>query len=233
MAITINLTNITVDPVAGTMVVVDGTTYTSPVRTALAVYMKIYKVDYSAARTYVTTTGNNTDPASASLNQWSASYTADGWYKLAYVAIPFYAGGTTYAKYDAAYDSTNKLVYRSKSAGNIGNALTNTTFWELITDPAALAFNIGSTSESVNLTTITSQAVYNIVLKGYLDQYFLSKTEDSMVEASSDYRRPQDVRLAEFLLLGVFGIDVANNRQNYILGEQISRRCAYLIANGN
>lgn len=232
MAITINLTNITADPVAGTLTVVDGTTYTSPVRTALAVYMKIYKVDYSAARTYVATTGNNADPASASLNQWTSAYSADGWYKLAYVAIPFYAGGTTYAKYDAAYDSVNKLVYRSKSAGNVGNALTNTTYWELISDPSSLAFNIGATNESVNLTTITSQAVYNIVLKAYLDQYFLAKMEDSMVEASSDYKRPQDVRLAEFLLLGVFGIDVANNRQNYIQGEHIARRCAYLIANG-
>jgi len=46
------------------------------------------------------------------------------------VGVADYDAGTTYALDDLAAD-TNDDIYRSLSGGNIGNALTNPTFWEL------------------------------------------------------------------------------------------------------
>ncbi len=46
------------------------------------------------------------------------------------VGVADYDAGTTYAEDDLAAD-TNGDIYRSLSAGNIGNALSNPTFWEL------------------------------------------------------------------------------------------------------
>lgn len=47
------------------------------------------------------------------------------------IAAAAYNAGTTYAEDDVAAD-TNGDVYRSLSDGNIGNALSNPTFWELV-----------------------------------------------------------------------------------------------------
>jgi len=46
------------------------------------------------------------------------------------VGVAAYNAGTTYAEDDLAAD-TNGDIYRSLSDGNIGNALSNPTFWEL------------------------------------------------------------------------------------------------------
>lgn len=43
-----------------------------------------------------------------------------------------YSGATTYAALDYAQDSTTHLVYQSAVAGNVGNALTDTTKWVLV-----------------------------------------------------------------------------------------------------
>lgn len=230
MAITINLTNITVDLTTSIGTIVDGSTYTSPTRATCGVYVKVYKTDYAGNRTLVTTTPNlgdaNTD------TQWTFPYAVDGWYKIAYVAPPDYAAGTTYAKYDAVFDPTNKLVYRSKSAGNIGNALLNTTFWEVIPVPTDLAFNVGTTTESPNLTTITGVTVYNIILYSIISKAYGDATGSAMLEASSDYKRSEDVRYNELLFLAKESIKIANNRQAYSTGEIYARRAADLIALG-
>lgn len=228
MAITVNLSNITVDLTTGIGTVVDGSTYTSPTRATVGVYLRVYKTDYAGSRSYLTTTPNLADANVDS--QWTFPFSGgDGWHQLAYVAVPDYAGGTSYAKYDAAFDPTNKIVYRSKSAGNIGNALNNTTFWEVIPDPSALAFNIGLTTQSVNLNTNTSAAVYNIVLNPITKQAAGTQAGQAFLEASSDYRRSQDVRLWELLDLAVVDMDVCNSRQEYSLGEIAARRASYLI----
>lgn len=41
-----------------------------------------------------------------------------------------YAGGTTYALGDLAYDATTGLVYESLQAANTGNAVTDTDYWQ-------------------------------------------------------------------------------------------------------
>lgn len=43
-----------------------------------------------------------------------------------------YAGGSTYAQFDMVIDATEHWVYKSLTAGNVGNALTDTTKWQKI-----------------------------------------------------------------------------------------------------
>lgn len=230
MAVTISFpaANITVDLSASTITAVDGSTYGSPLRNTLGVYLSIYKVDYAGSRTLLTTTGNNANPQTDT--QWVCSYSTDGWYKFFYVGVPNYAGGTPYAQYDAAYDNVNKRVYRSKSAGNIGNALVNTTFWELISDPASLVLNIGTSTASVNLNTITSIANLNVGLYPTTKVKFGDQCGLAFLEASSTYKRSQDVRNYELLGLAVDDMKECDSRQQYSLLEITARRASALIA---
>jgi len=228
MAITINLVDpvISLDTYIGT--ITDSSTYTSPTRATCGVYVKVYKVDYSGGRTYLTTTPNNSDANTDS--SWNYVFTTDGWAQVFYVAVPDYAGGTTYAQYDAVFDPTNKLVYRSKSAGNIGNALNNTTFWELISDPTSLCLNVGTATASPNLNTNTSIAILNVLPFPITKTNFGTKTGDAFLEASSDYKRSQNVRLYELLGLAIDGMTIAINRQEFSKGELYARRARSLVS---
>ena len=203
-------------------------TYTSPARTSLAVYVKLSKTDYTGAKTLLTTTANNADPTSAGTNIWTAPYTADGWHQILFVALPFYAGGTTYAQYDAVYESGS--VYRSKSAGNIGNAVSNTTYWELISDPTSLALTAGTSTGSPNLAAITSTAVLSFGVRASISAAFGDQAGDAFLEMTSDYKRSQDVRMHELLALAVDSIDTADSRQNYSALEIYARRAESIIA---
>lgn len=222
--------NITTDLATKLVTFVDATTYTSPVRTAQGVFVKIFKVDYAGNRTALTTTPNNVDPASASTTTWAATFTEDGWYQMLYVAAPTYSGAATYAQYDAVYDPTTKLVYRSKSAGNIGNALVNTTFWEFIADPSSLALNVGTSLASPNLNTNTSVTTLNLGLYPETRVAFGSSTATAFLEATSTYKRSQDVRTYELLGLAIDGMKIADSRQSYSLLETFARRASSIIA---
>lgn len=226
MAITKSLTtarNIS----TGVMTVTDGSTYTSPTRATCGVFVKVYKVDYDGNKLALTTTGNNSDANTDS--SWTCLYTLDGWYKIAYVAIPDYGGGVTYAIYDAVFDPATKLVYRSKANDNLGNALNSTTHWELISDPASLAFNVGAANQSVNLNTITGVTVLNSIFDDYLVDAFGTQAGIAFLESSSDYKRSEDVRLHELLALAIKAIEVADARQEYSEGEIFARRADDLI----
>lgn len=222
MAITINLGTPSVDLTTSVITITDASTYSTPTRAQVGVFVKVYKTDYQGAKSAITTTGNASDPETDV--SWTCNFPTDGWFQIAYVAPQDYAGGTTYAKYDAVFDPATNNVYRSKSNGNLGNALNNTTFWELITDPAALAFNIGTATESLNMTAYTGQTVQNIVLFPLTKVEFGTETGLAFLEASSDYKRSEDVRLAELLQLAVTAMTVANDRQEYSLGEIFARR---------
>lgn len=63
---------------------------------------------------------SNTGHSPASSPTW--------WAKLCELYSPYNAG-TTYALGDRCQDNTNHLIYESLAAGNVGNALTDTTKW--------------------------------------------------------------------------------------------------------
>lgn len=228
MAITISLVDPVIDLTANTGVIVDASTYTSPSRATCGVYVKVYKTDYTGAREYLTTTSNNGDANTDS--QWTYTFTTDGWCQVAYVAVPDWAV-TTYAKYDAVFDFTNKIVYRSKIAANVvANlaSLSNTTNWEVISDPTSLVFNIGTAIQSVNLNTNTSVVLLNVLPYPITKVNFGTVTGNAFLEASSDYKRSQNVRLYELLGLAVDGMKVAIDRQEFSKGELYARRAISL-----
>jgi hypothetical protein len=231
MAITINLSNVTVDLDAETGTLVDGTTFTSPVRSGFGVFVKVYKVDYNGGRVYLTTTPNSSDPEA--VTQWTWAWDTDGWHQIFYVAVPDWAA-TTYAKYDAVFDDSANIVYRSKVNSNtvtVVGDLANTTNWEVISDPTSLCLNVGTASASANLNTLTSITTGNVILYPETLDNFEEQTGLAFLEQTSSYKRSEDVRLYELLGLACDGMEIANTQQEYALGELYARRAISLCSN--
>ena len=217
MANTISLTQtIATDHLTAT--VTDSTTYASPLRTGVGVYLNVYKVDFQGGETLLTTTLDNSDPDTTAT--WTFDLDYDGHYRYKYVAPPDYAGGTTYAIYDAVFDPTNDLVYRSKSNGNIGNALLNTTYWEPILDPPTLADNDGETNESLNTDTSIVNRVIGTLTKDKRDSHAV----DASLECCLDCERNKDVDLFTLLDLFVEALVEADTSSEFNKGERIARR---------
>lgn len=231
MAITKSLTPITVDLEASTITITDASTYTSPSRATCGVYLKVFKVDYAGSRTEQTTTGDTGDANTDSV--WTATFPTDGRFQYFYVAVPDWAVAS-YAKYDAVFDYTNQIVYRSKVNSNSVTVLadlSNTTNWEVISDPTTLCLYVGTATQSVNLNTITSIGIFNDILYPITKKNFGEQTGIAFLEQPSTYRRPQDVRLYNLLGIAVDGMEVANNREEYALGELIARRAISICTN--
>ena len=228
MAITKDISTITVDTTENTVTVTDNSTYTSPSRATCGVFLKLFKVDYAGNRSALETTGDGSGGNDDA--EWVADYASDGWYQLAYVAIPDWAV-TSYAIYDAVFRPSSGAVYRAKGAVSISVEadLDDTAEWEVITDPTSLCFNIGESNQSVNLNTITSIVVENAVLNALTLVAFGTQTGEAFLEASSNYKRSEDVRLYELLGLAVDGMTIANNRAEYSLGEIFARRAISLV----
>lgn len=187
----------------------------NPARSACRVFVKGYKVSYENVATALTTTGNNATATTDS--SWVITYDTDGFYRYYIVIVTdSYSAGTTYAQYDCTY--SGDLVYRSKVAGNIANALSNTTYWEAITDVPALAANKGTSSESLNITSTSylrvlsanSQYEYGNQLS---DQYF--SVDADGLEALLDYNI-----FAKML----DEVAIADSRSEVLDGELICRR---------
>lgn len=228
MAITKDLSGLVFDTTEETATLTDGSTYTSPARSACAVFVKAYKVDHAGNRTALTTTGDDGDPETD--NVWTWDYTADGWYQIFYVAVPDFAVAS-YDQYDAVFRPSNGAVYRAKQSATITTEadLANTTYWEVISEPTSLCLNVGASNQSVNLNTITSITISNTISSAIIKEAFGTATGEAFVEATSNYKRSEDVRLYELLGLAVDGINIANDRQEYSLGEIIARRATSLI----
>lgn len=163
--ISLSIDTITADRLTATLV--DGTTYggANPARSAVGAYVIVQKMDAaSTVEDTITATGDDADPQTDSSWEFSLE-NGDGWYRVLFIAPEDYAGGTTYALYDVAQDPATSIVYRSKQAGNVGNALSNGTYWEVAT--ALVALNEGTATESANLNStvfsfiLTPNAEYN------------------------------------------------------------------------
>ena len=65
-------------------------------------------------------------------NTGHAPASSPTWWGVVSVVYAPYAGATTYALDDTVSDLVAHLLYKSKVAGNVGNALTDTTKWTLV-----------------------------------------------------------------------------------------------------
>lgn len=147
---------VTIDADRETLTYVDAVTYVDPVRADGAVHFSVSKVDADGVEVSLAVTSDDDDPDTDS--EWSIDYPKDGYFKARYAFIPTYSSGTTYALYDCV-DSGGD-VYRSKSAGNVGNAVSNTTYWEPISDGASIADNKNEDNESLNCDTVVHERVF-------------------------------------------------------------------------
>lgn len=204
--------------------ITDASTYTSPTRAAVGVFFKGFKKDYLGNRTSLTTTGNDSDPNTDV--SWAITYTIDGWYEYLYAAIPDYDAGTTYALYDCAFDTGTAVAYRSLQDGNVGNALSNTSYWEVVSEPWLLYDNVGEVNESANITVYS----YNRVLSPITKKAFGDCTALAALEARSDAKRSIDVEKYEFIGLAVDAMYNEDERLSFSSGEKIARRAALIIA---
>lgn len=227
MAYTITLTDaITSDRVTAT--ITDATVYSSPIRSAVRVFMSANKqaADNTVSNA-LTLTPNNTD--SEIVTSWSWFYSeTDGWY-IYYFAIlkAAYAGGTTYNIYDAVYDSTTDLVYRSLANSNVGNALSNTTWWQLITSPSTLAANKGESNESLNIES----TVYQRVLT-YNSQYeYGNFVSEACANCCGDCESDEADATYNLLSLLLNGAVQADLRTECVKGETICRRLSGIFEN--
>lgn len=227
MAITVSFTpsSVTLSTTGGssTFTLTDNSTYTSPARNAVGVFLTVFKTDYKGAMSPLTSSSDDSDPATDSI--WTVIFSSDGWHQGLYVAVPNYNGGTTYAKYDAAYDTSSKQVYVSSIAGNIGHALSNTTYWSVVSDPTTLALNVGLSNESANITATT----LNFVEYPYIKQGFGTQTGIAFLEESTDAKRTKDVRKYHLLELAVNCINESDIAGDYQTAEIVARRASALL----
>ena len=196
----------------------------APLRADVGVFVKVFKKDTLGNRTSLTTTGNTSNPDTDTA--WTFTYTTDGHYEALWAVVPDYNVGTTYALYDVAFAPGTGIVYRSLQAANIGNAVTDTAYWEVLSEPWLLYDNVGGATESLNATVYS----YNRVLGPITKKGFADCSGQAALEACSDCKRSIDVEKYEYLGLAVDAMADKDSRQEYTDGEKIARRAALIIA---
>lgn len=217
MALTIDL-SASIASTRTSWVLSDLTTYGTggnPARAAVGVFVQSFKMSYENEETELTVEGNNDDPETDS--SWTITYDTDGWYKTDFVIIPDYAAGT-YAIYAAVFDPATNNVYRSKTNGNTESDLTNTTFWELITEPALLAENKDTATESLNITSVVYQRVFSAT-----SQYTFANllSEQCMC---TDCDEDESLRNYNIFAQWLDAVAIADSRSEVLDGELICRR---------
>lgn len=226
MAITVSLTPsaVLLSTTGGnsTFTQTDSSTYGSPARGAVGVYISTWKCDFQGNRSTITSTTNNSNPLTDTI--WTCIFTIDGWYQSLYAALPTYSAGT-YNQYDAVYVTSNKTSWQSTIASN-SNALTGAggTGWVQLLDPTQLCLYIGLSNVAANCTL----AVYNFVQYPLVSQQFGIQTGIAFLEQSTDSKRNKDVLKYHLYALAVDGIKQGNVAQNYTLAEIFARRATYI-----
>ncbi len=203
-----------------TFTLTDNSTYSSPSRASVGVYLSTYKTDYAGNNLIATSVSNNLNPATDSI--WTVNYGSDGWYQSYYVAIPNYTAGT-YNLYDCAYIAANKTTWQSTIAAN-SNALTGTggTGWIQLSDPTQLVKNIGLTNQSNNITS----GIVNFIQYPTTEQQAGLQVSTAFLEESTTAFRNKDVRSYNMVTLALNGMKYAANAGNYGQAEIYARRIA-------
>lgn len=187
----------------------------NPARSAVAVYLQMYKVDQFSVRTEVDTTPDNADAEVTA--EWVFDLTVDGHYQGDYIIVPDYSGATAYVQYDVAY--SGGVVYRALQS-TTGNAPPNATYWEVISDPTTLVANDGTATESGNATVY----VFNDILTPNTEYLFGNIAEDVALEFGNTSAREEDVETYEMVAVLLDGMWIAATRQEWSNGEKLCRR---------
>jgi hypothetical protein len=222
--ISLEITSITADRLTG--VLTDNTVFGSPEveRTDVGVYVVGQKMlaDSTVGET-LTLTGDTDDPQTDS--SWQFNIPRDGWFRFLYVAPPDYDVAVTYAQYDAVQDPATSIVYRSKVAGNVGNALNSLTHWEVIATPALLALNSGEANESLNLDS----QIYSVVLLPNSEYGYANAISEASEECCNINCSFDDLKLYIRLAALVDGAYVRSDRSQFPQAERIARKLEAIL----
>lgn len=201
----------------------DNTTYggANPARSALGVYLKMYKVDQEGVRTALDITPDNADAELTA--EWVFELTEDGHYQGDYIAVPDYDGATAYVTYDVVY--SGGVVYRALQS-TTGNAPPNATYWEVIADPTTLVANDGEANESANATVY----IFNDILTPNTEYLFGNIAEDVALEFGTTAAREEDVETYEMVAVLLDAMWIAATRQEWSRGEKIARKAEAIEA---
>ncbi len=208
-----------------TLTITDTTVFggSNPARNTVLVFLSGNKQSVDNTVAYaLTITPNDVDPLVTS--SWSHSYTDDGWYNYFYVIIKDeYDAGDTYNQYDAVYSGSS--VYRSLINNNLGYALSNTSAWELITDPSTLAANKGETNESLNIESIIYQRIFTFNSQYGYGSFVAEASEDCCGDCGDEESDAQ-YNLLSLLVNGAIQCDY---RTLLPEGETICRRLSAIL----
>lgn len=207
--IQLSIASITADRLTATLA--DNTVYggANPTRNSLGCYVLIQKMnqDTTVAETVVAT-GSNDDPQIDV--SWTFSLVSgDGWWRILFIAPEDYNAGTSYSLYDCVQSPSTSVVYRSKQAGNIGHALSDAAWWEVVTPLVAL--NEGTATESENLAS----TVYSVILTPNSEWAYANSISDAAGLCCSDDCQLE--QLFVYIKLGALldGAYVDSDRANY------------------
>lgn len=196
-------------------------------RSNFGVYLTVFKTDFSGGMSPVTSSANGV-PTTSTI--WAVDFTQDGWYQGLYVAIPVWSSGTTYNQYDAVYDLSSNTSYISITGANLNHAVTNPTYWTAVSDPSAIALNVGLSNESLNLNGVTGSAqTLNFSQIPLTRQAFGYQTGIAFLEESTDSKRTKDVRKYHLLGLSVDAMYESDIAGDYQTVEIIARRAQVLF----
>ena len=105
--------------------------YGSPNEARANLYLKLLvNLRKSTGREVITVPAYNENTAAS----WSLTTAEDGWYEVYFFACKVWSAVITYALDYIAYDVATDKYYQSIQAGNLNNAVTNATWWKVITD---------------------------------------------------------------------------------------------------
>lgn len=203
-----------------TGILLDGTTYSSPARSATALYVVGQKINSNATvSSTLTITSDTSNPETAAAYTFSIG--SDGWHRFLIASIPDFDSGETYDIYDAVFDPGTAKVYRSKQNANTTDTLTDTVWWEEITSPATLASNEGEVNESTNIDSL----IYEVILVPNSSYLFANRISIASEEILTTENIPDDA-LETYSLLACLldGAIVYSDRSQMAQGERIVRR---------
>lgn len=209
-----NTLSFTIDSITAdrkTAVLLDGTSYTNPVRTSTALYARGEKMNAdSTVDSTLVLTPNNASPISASLTQYAVTLTVDGWYRFSIVSIPVWSAGT-YALNAAVYYSGS--VYKSTAGSNTNTP--GTANWELVNDPTTLTSSINTNIDSL---------VYEVILAPNAEYNYANKISEISEECCSVDCSLENLQNLIRLATIIDGMYVRSDRSEMSAGERLARR---------
>lgn len=154
----------------------------------------------------------------------------DGWHQFIGVFVRDYDNGETYNRYEAVYEDSTNIVYRSIFPSPFsGVAPPNATYWEVVSNPTGLVANVGSATESPNL----EYQVYERIIYPNAKTFYGTSSASAAVNGCHDCERSEDVLVYEQAAVNVDALNNYDVRGQYALGEELARASDELIADNS